>query len=250
MLLYELLTGTTPFDKERFKQAGVRRDPPDHPRGGAAQAEHAAESTVDGRSLPSSRRPRRHTEPAKLTKLVRGELDWIVMKALEKDRIRRYETANGLALDVQRYLAGEPVEAVPPPTGYRLRKFVRRNKGPRAGGEPGAAALVAGRRRARPGGWSRRDVARDDAASRQKRLAGTRPTRRAASEGPRGRAGERRRTRRPRASGGLRSGRQAERNLAFAKKGNEILGSVFAGLDPKTDRASRVGRFRTCCART
>ena len=69
-------------------------------------------------------------EPAKLTKLVRGELDWIVMKALEKDRNRRYETANGLALDVQRYLADEPVEACPPTVGYRLRKFVRRNKAP------------------------------------------------------------------------------------------------------------------------
>ena len=72
----------------------------------------------------------RGTEPAKLTKLVRGELDWIVMKALEKDRSRRYETANGFAADVQRYLADEPVQACPPSAGYRLRKFVRRHKGP------------------------------------------------------------------------------------------------------------------------
>ncbi|HEV3023610.1 MAG TPA: tetratricopeptide repeat protein, partial [Pirellulales bacterium] len=71
----------------------------------------------------------RGTEPAKLTKLVRGELDWIVMKALEKDRSRRYETANGFAMDVQRYLADEPVQACPPSAGYRLRKFARRNKG-------------------------------------------------------------------------------------------------------------------------
>ena len=70
----------------------------------------------------------RHTEPAKLTKLVRGELDWIVMKALEKDRNRRYETANGFAADVQRYLADEPVQACPPSAGYRFRKFARRNK--------------------------------------------------------------------------------------------------------------------------
>ena len=70
----------------------------------------------------------RGTEPAKLTKLVRGELDWIVMKALEKDRNRRYETANGFAMDVQRYLAGEPVLAAPA-TGYRLRKFVKRHRG-------------------------------------------------------------------------------------------------------------------------
>src|SRR5262249_9040293 len=71
----------------------------------------------------------RGTEPAKLAKLLRGELDWIVMKALEKDRNRRYETANGLAMDVQRYLADEPVQACPPSAGYRLRKFARRNKG-------------------------------------------------------------------------------------------------------------------------
>ena len=67
-------------------------------------------------------------EPAKLTKLVKGELDWIVMKALEKDRNRRYETANGLGMDVQRFLANETVQACPPSAGYRFRKFVRRNK--------------------------------------------------------------------------------------------------------------------------
>src|SRR5437879_769651 len=70
----------------------------------------------------------RGTEPAKLTKLVRGELDWIVMKALEKDRNRRYETANGFAMDVQRYLADETVLACPPSAGYRLKKFARRNR--------------------------------------------------------------------------------------------------------------------------
>ena len=70
----------------------------------------------------------RGTEPAKLTKLVRGELDWIVMKALEKDRNRRYETANGFALDLLRYLHDEHVLACPPSTAYRLRKFARRNK--------------------------------------------------------------------------------------------------------------------------
>src|SRR5262249_18538171 len=70
----------------------------------------------------------RHIEPKKLGTLIRGELDWIVMKCLEKDRQRRYETANGLAMDVQRYLAGDAVLAAPPSTAYRLRKFVRRNR--------------------------------------------------------------------------------------------------------------------------
>src|SRR6516165_7236360 len=70
----------------------------------------------------------RHTEPAKLKKQVRGELDWIVMKALEKDRTRRYETAGGLARDIRRYLDDEVVEARPPSPGYRFGKFIRRHK--------------------------------------------------------------------------------------------------------------------------
>src|SRR5688572_4685311 len=86
----------------------------------------------------------RHMEPAKLTKLVRGELDWIVMKCLEKDRNRRYETANGFAMDVQRYLADEPVQACPPSRWYRLRKFARRNKGPVLAASLLALTLIAG----------------------------------------------------------------------------------------------------------
>jgi hypothetical protein len=82
----------------------------------------------------------RGTEPAKLTKLVRGELDWIVMKALEKDRSRRYETANGFAMDVLRYLHDEPVQACPPSAWYRLRKFAQRNKA----GVVTAASVAAG----------------------------------------------------------------------------------------------------------
>src|SRR5262249_15246965 len=86
----------------------------------------------------------RGTEPAKLTKLVRGELDWIVMKALEKDRGRRYETANGFAMDVQRSLADEPVQACPPSVAYRLKKFLRRNKGPVLAASLVLLALMAG----------------------------------------------------------------------------------------------------------
>src|SRR5262245_25965380 len=126
VLLYELLTGTTPFRKERFRQAPydeIRRVicEEDPPKPSTRLSE--SKETLPGVSA------RRHTEPAKLTKLMRGELDWIVMKALEKDRTRRYEPANGLARDVQRYLADEPVLACPPSVGYRLRKFARRNKG-------------------------------------------------------------------------------------------------------------------------
>src|SRR5712691_2268981 len=98
---------------------------------------------------PMSRRPQelaanRGTAPKRLTALVRGELDWIVMKTLEKDRNRRYETANALAMDVQRYLADEAVQACPPSTSYRLRKFLRRNRGPVLAAAVVCLALVGG----------------------------------------------------------------------------------------------------------
>ena len=86
----------------------------------------------------------RSIEPARLAGMLRGELDWIAMKALEKDRSRRYETANALARDVQRYLADEVVEARPPSAGYRLRKFVRRHRGRVAAAGLVLLALVAG----------------------------------------------------------------------------------------------------------
>src|SRR5438105_4777293 len=127
VLLYELLTGTTPFSKERFKKAAydeirqiIREEEPPKPSTRLSESKD---------SLPSISAPR-HTEQAKLTRLVRGGLDWIVMKALEKDRTRRYDTASGFAADVQHYLADEPVQACPPSAAYRFRKFARRNKRP------------------------------------------------------------------------------------------------------------------------
>ncbi len=86
----------------------------------------------------------RKTEPARLSKLVRGEIDWIVMKCLEKDRSRRYETANGVARDLERYLADEPVEACPPSSSYRLRKFARKYKTALATTAAFAVLLVVG----------------------------------------------------------------------------------------------------------
>ncbi len=125
VLLYELLTGTTPFDQQRLREAGydelrriIREEEPPRPSARVSTLGPAA-ATVSAR---------RRSEPRKLAALFRGELDWIVMKALEKDRNRRYETANGFAADVQRYLGDEPVQACPPSAGYRLRKFARRNK--------------------------------------------------------------------------------------------------------------------------
>jgi serine/threonine protein kinase/tetratricopeptide (TPR) repeat protein len=126
VLLYELLTGSTPFEQKRFREAAfdevlriIREEEPPKPSTKLSSSD----------TLPAIA-ANRHTEPARLSKDVRGELDWIVMKALEKDRNRRYETANGFAMDVERYLADEPVLACPPSAGYRFRKFARRNKGP------------------------------------------------------------------------------------------------------------------------
>jgi serine/threonine protein kinase len=141
VLLYELLTGTTPFTAHQFKNAGydeirriIREEEPPKPSTRLSQS-------TDTLPLISAQR---QTEPARLSKLVRGELDWVVMKALEKDRTRRYETAAEFAADVQRYLADEPVLACPPSAGYRMRKFVRRNRGPVLAASLVTLALVAG----------------------------------------------------------------------------------------------------------
>jgi WD40 repeat protein/serine/threonine protein kinase len=123
VLLFELLTGTTPIDEQRLRKSAltevqriIREEDPPKP----------STRVSDSVALPSIAAQRR-IEPKKLCRLLRGELDWIVLKSLEKDRTRRYETANGLAMDVRRYLADEPVLAGPPSTAYRLRKFAHKN---------------------------------------------------------------------------------------------------------------------------
>ncbi len=125
VLLYELLTGSTPLTHKRMKEAAhaeilrmIKEEEPQKP---------STRLSDSGEALASIS-AQRHMEPAKLAKLMRGELDWIVMKTLEKDRNRRYETANGFAADVQRYLNDETVQACPPSVGYRFRKFARRNR--------------------------------------------------------------------------------------------------------------------------
>jgi serine/threonine protein kinase len=140
VILYELLTGTTPLEKQRFQEAAwqemlrlIKEEEAQRPS-----------ARLSGSGSLSSVAAQRHMEPAKLTKLVRGELDWIVMKCLEKDRSRRYETANGLARDVERYLADEVVEARPPSAGYRLKKLLRRHKGPVLAASLIVLALLAG----------------------------------------------------------------------------------------------------------
>jgi serine/threonine protein kinase len=142
VLLYELLTGRTPFDTKMLMQSGM-----DEMRRTLREKEPQLPSTM----ITSLRRTeltlaadQRHTEPPKLISQLKGDVDWIVMKALEKDRNRRYETANGLALDIQRYIDSEPVLARPPSQFYRLQKLVRRNKIVFAAAGAVAVALLIG----------------------------------------------------------------------------------------------------------
>lgn len=125
VLLYELLTGTTPFDRERMSSVSfdefrhiIQEEDPPRPSTRLSTLDAALETVADNR----------HTDPRTLSHEVRGELDWIVMKALEKDRTRRYESASDFASDVRRYLNDEAVVACPPSKLYRFRKFARRNK--------------------------------------------------------------------------------------------------------------------------
>ncbi len=131
VLLYELLTGALPFDSKTLRRAAfgeiqriIREVEPPTPS--TKLASLLTTATAAGIELAA----RRHSEPRNLLRCLRGDLDWIVMRCLEKDRIRRYETATALAADVRRHLNHEPVLAGPPSAAYRVRKFVRRNRGP------------------------------------------------------------------------------------------------------------------------
>jgi len=140
VILYELLTGTTPITRESLKQAALDemlRLIREHD----APTPSSRLSTVE--AMPSVAANRR-MEPRNLGRFVKGELDWIVMKALSKERARRYETANGFARDVERFLSHEPVQAGPPTARYRFGKFIRRNRGQAIAASLVLLALAAG----------------------------------------------------------------------------------------------------------
>ena len=174
----------------------------------------------------------RSTEPARLAGLLRGELDWIAMKALEKDRARRYETANALARDVQRYLADEVVEARPP-AGYRMRKFVRRHKGRVVAASLVLLALVAGII-----GTTWGYVRAERACAAEERLAeGERLARLDAQEQKRQAEA---------------ANARAQKRLEQIEKGNEVLTGIFSDLNIRMveSRASRwSGYWRTAWCR-
>jgi serine/threonine protein kinase/tetratricopeptide (TPR) repeat protein len=212
VLLYELLTGTTPLDRKKFAKAAY-----DEVRRLIREEEPPKPSTRLGTSdAIASIAARRHTEPAKLSKLVRGDLDWITMKCLEKDRTRRYETANGLARDIQRYLTDEPVEACPPSATYRLRKFARKNRAALTTTATIAALLVGG---VAVSTWqavrAKRAEGEARAAAEAERLAKLDSEQAAAAE--------------------KAAKEQTQKRLAQIEKGVELFAGVLTGIDPRAE---------------
>ncbi len=204
VILYELLTGCTPLDETTLKgQAAlkllemVREKEPIKPSSRLGSSSEQEISAITNK---------RRTDSGRLNRILAGDLDWIVMKALEKDRARRYDSASGFAADVQRYLQCEPVIARPPSLNYRMRKFVRKHRVGVASVALVALALMGG------------IVGTSWALSRARQ-----------AEQDANAAWEAESTQRQKAE---MSQQLAEKNLAFARKGNEILGSVFADLDP------------------
>jgi non-specific serine/threonine protein kinase/serine/threonine-protein kinase len=224
VLLYELLTGSPPFSCKELEKAGVlevlrviREEEPPRPSTKVSTA-HALPSLAADRG----------TEPAKLKRLLRGEIDWIVMKALEKERSRRYETANGLARDIERYLADEPVQAGPPGAGYRLRKFVKRHKGRAAAAALVFVVLLAGLAGTTVG-LLRAEEAWQAEANRAE------GERQAKLDAQAAAAAEQRA-----AAAAKQANVQAQKRLRQVEKGVAILTSVFRDLDPWSEEKEGV----------
>jgi eukaryotic-like serine/threonine-protein kinase len=206
VLLYELLTGTTPLERKRLKTEAflellriIREVEPPKP---------SSRLTDSKDSLPSLA-AQRQLEPAGLTRAVRGELDWIVMKCLDKDRARRYETANGLARDVERYLQDEPVEAGPPSASYKLRKYARKHRRLLATSAAFVVLLLVG---VVVSAWQ---AVRATAAER---ISTEQATRAKAAE-----------------LEALALAEMSQRRLIQIGKANDILGSIFQKLDPNAE---------------
>ncbi len=191
VILYELLTGSTPLEKKRLAKAAwdeivrvIREEEPPKPS--------SRLSTVEGQGSIAAAR---HTEPKSLSYFVKGDLDWIVMKALSKDRERRYATANGFATDVERFLNHEPVSAGPPTWSYRVGKFIRRNRGAVVGASLILLTLLVGMVGTT---WAMYGEARQRVIAESNE-------------------------------------QKALKRLEQIEKGNEILSSVFKDLDPNAE---------------
>jgi len=214
IVLYELLTGSVPFSRKELAKAGFM---------GMLRAIKEIEplkpsTKLSGSDALPSVAANRHTQPALLTRLVKGELDWIVMKALEKDRGRRYESASGLAADVRHYLYGEPVSAAPPSAAYRLKKFVSRNRPTVVAAVLVFAALLTGMTgttwglmEARKSAAAERDAKRDADVQRDAALES--------------------------ANAEKAANQKAQKRLAQIERGVELLASLLKGLNPQGEEA-------------
>ena len=213
VLLYELLTGTTPFDASVLGskafgeiQRIIREVDPPRPSTRLSTLGEGLETVA----------ARRRSDPARLGRMIRGELDWVVMRCLEKDRTRRYETADGLSRDIGRYLRDEPVEASPPGATYRLRKFVKRNRGRMAAAGLVLAALLAGM-----AGTTWGVIRAEKARSAEQQ----------------------------RAEGERRAKEEAQRRLAQVERATEILAAVFRDLDPMAPGSTAPSLHALLCRR-
>jgi serine/threonine protein kinase len=213
VMLYELLTGSTPLDRKRLRVAAhaemlrmIREEEPPRPSTRLSQSKQTIASLA----------ALRKTEPRQLRKALRGDLDWITMKCLEKDRTRRYETANGLARDLQRFLGDEPVEACPPSSFYKLRKFLRKH---RSGVLTGAAFVML--------------LLTASTVSTLLAVRAWRSEARALEEGEKARGAAR--AEQERAEGERIAKETAQKRLEQLEKGNNLLGSIFKGIDVELD---------------
>jgi serine/threonine protein kinase/tetratricopeptide (TPR) repeat protein len=228
VILYELMTGSTPLDDSSIKgQAalkilGIIRD-----KEPVKPSSRLGSSTDEQKSSITNHR---RTDIARLNRVLAGDLDWIVMKALEKDRTRRYESASGFAADIHRYLNSEPVVARPPSLNYRVRKFVRKNRLGVVAASLVTVALVGGIL-----GTSLALFRALKAESLAEERSGEANRARDEEAKQRALAEERRKDAEREKEVAEARRVEAEQNLAYAQKGNEILGSVFEGLDPSAD---------------
>ncbi|MCB9846281.1 MAG: tetratricopeptide repeat protein [Phycisphaeraceae bacterium] len=231
VLLYELLTGTTPFDGESLLGAGlaemmriIREETPHKPSTRLSDLGDTAARTAVQRSV---------VDPTRLVMILRGDLDWIAMKCLEKDRTRRYETADGLAADIKRHLEDEPVTAGPPSARYRMHKFVKRNRGQVIAAGVITAILILGVVGTSAGMvWALREKNRADAeATRASKSAEAEARARLTSE-----ANEQ--TAIANEQRAAAEAQRAERELARATEIKRLVSDMLTGLDPaKAQRA-------------
>ncbi len=214
VLLYELLTGTTPFDPKELLAKGIeemrRSIREEEPRRPSTRLTTMAEGELTATAK------HRQTDPPKLVHLMRGDLDWIVMKCLEKDRTRRYDTANGLSMDIQRHLNNEAVLARPPSNLYRFQKMVRRNKLAAAAAAAVAVALLLG---VVASAWQAQRAIRAEREQTQLRNVAEAESRKAKTETERALAAE----------------SLAKQRLAESEAISQFLTEVFQSPDPVRD---------------